>query len=191
MGSRLALAALVCGALYAQDLKPAIDNEHVTVWDRPGSQTNLGRYGHDVVVLWLTGPHAGTANFIAKGGQIKGSAARSVVIELKDAPAVRYENKTGYPAAFPRPHVQKLFENARVVVWSYRWNPGEPTPMHFHDKDVVVVYREDTALVSTTPDGAKKRNEYKAFDIRFNKGDRTHTELLDHGAGSAMMMELK
>jgi hypothetical protein len=194
MGSKLVLAALVCGALYAQDLKPAIDNEHVTVWDVTWTKgvTNPAGRDHDLVVMWLTGPHAGTAAFIAKGSQLTGgSGTRSVIIELKDAPATKYENKTGYPAAFPRPHVKKLFENKRVVVWSYRWNPGEPTPMHFHDKDVVVVYREDTALVSTTPDGAKKVNEYKAFDIRFNKGDRTHTELLDHGSGSAMMMELK
>lgn len=192
MGSKLVLAALMCAALYAQDLKPAIDNEHVTVWNQPG-QTKLA-YDHDVVVMWLTGPHAGTARFIPKGGKLKDgdlNGARSVVIELKDAPATHYENKTGYPAAFPRPHVKKLFENQRVVVWSYRWTPREPTPMHFHDKDVVVVYREDTALVSTTPDGAKKLNQYKAFDIRFNKGNRTHTELLDHGTGSAMMMELK
>jgi hypothetical protein len=34
-------------------------------------------------------------------------------------------------------------------------------------------------------------NEYKAFDIRFNKRDRTHTEPLERGTGSAMMMELK
>jgi hypothetical protein len=54
-----------------------------------------------------------------------------------------------------------------------------------------VVYLEDTALTSTTPDGAKKLNDYKAFDIRFNLRDRTHTELLEHGTGSAMMMELK
>lgn len=54
-----------------------------------------------------------------------------------------------------------------------------------------MVYLEPTALVSTTPDGAKKLNEYQAFDIRFNKGDRTHTESLAHGEGSAMMMELK
>ncbi len=103
----------------------------------------------------------------------------------------RLENKTGYPLAFPRPHVKKLLENDRVLVWSYRWNPGEPTPMHFHDKDVVVVYLEPTALTSTTPDGAKTLNDYKAFDIRFNKRDRTHTELLERGTGSAMMMELK
>jgi len=46
-------------------------------------------------------------------------------------------------------------------------------------------------LTSATPDGAKTLNEYKAFDIRFNKRDRTHKELLEWGTGSAMMMELK
>jgi len=192
MGSKLVALCLIAVAAYAQEAKPVIDNEHVTVWDQPDfkSQTNLA-YDHDVVVMWLTGPYAGTAAFIPRGSHYKPSRARSVIIELKDAPTARYENKTGYPPAFPRPHVKKLLENNRVVVWSYRWNPGEPTPMHFHDKDVVVVYLEDTALISTTPDGVKKLNEYKAFDIRFNKGNRTHTELLAHGTGSAMMMELK
>jgi hypothetical protein len=191
MGSRLALA-LLCGALYAQDPKPAIDNPHVTVFDETAPPGITGA-AQDTVVMWVAGPKAGTARFIPKGssGGQGGKNDRALVIELKDAPAAQYTNTTGYPPAFPRPHVKKLFENARVVVWSYRWNPGEPTPMHFHDKDVVVVYREDTALVSTTPDGKKTLNQYKAFDIRFNKGDRTHTELLDHGAGSAMMMELK
>lgn len=65
------------------------------------------------------------------------------------------------PAAPVRPHGKKLIGNDHVIVWSYRWSPGEPTPAHFHNKDVVVVYLEDTALISTTPD------------------DRTHTELLE------------
>ena len=116
---------------------------------------------------------------------------RSLEIELKDNPVPPIENKTGYPLAFPRPHVKKLLENSRVIVWSYRWNPGEPTPMHFHDKDVVVVYLEDTALTSTTPDGKKTLNDYKAYDIRFNKDDRTHTEMLERGTGRPCMMELK
>jgi hypothetical protein len=151
-----------------------------------------GRDRH-AVFMRLTGADAGTASFSAinsernRHGRI---GDRWLIIELKDHPMPPYENKTGYPLAFPRPHVKKLLENDRVVAWSYRWSPGEPTPMHFHDKDVVV-YLEDTALVSTTPDGAKTLNEYKAFDIRFNKGNRTHTESLDHGTGSAMMMELK
>jgi hypothetical protein len=184
-----------CAALFGQDLKPVIDNERVTVWDVTGTKGQAHpALGHDrdAVVMRLTGADAGTASFIAKSSHTPAViAARSLIIELKDTVVPPLENKTGYPLAFPRPHVKKLLENNRVIVWSYRWNPGEPTPMHFHDKDVVVVYLEPTALTSTTPQGAKTLNEYQAFDIRFNKRDRTHTELLEHGTGSAMMMELK
>jgi hypothetical protein len=191
----IALAAF-CVTLPAQELKPVIDNDQVRVWEVTWvkGETNPARADRDVVVMRLTGPNAGTASFIAKGGKRDKPGhigARSLVIELEDHPSQRYPNTTGYPPAFPRPHVKKLLENNRVIVWSYRWNPGEPTPMHFHDKDVVVAYLEDTALTSTTPDGAKKLNEYKAFDVRFNKGNRTHFELLAHGTGSAMMTELK
>ena len=63
--------------------------------------------------------------------------------------------------------------------------------MHFHDKDVVVVYMEDTALKSTTPDGKSVLNEYKSGETRFNRRDRSHTELLVRGTGSAVMTELK
>jgi hypothetical protein len=188
--------AVVSAALYAQDLKPVIDNDRVTVWDVTWTKgaTYPAAPDRDAVFMRLTGANAGTASFSAKGNERNkqgGVGARSLIIELKDHPVPPLENKTGYPLAFPRPHVKKLLENDRVIVWSYRWNLGEPTPMHFHDKDVVVVYLEDTALTSTTPDGAKTLNDYKAFDIRFNKRDRTHTELLERGTGSAMMMELK
>jgi hypothetical protein len=190
MVGKLIVTAILGLAAYGQELKPVIDNERVRVWDVTWTkgQTNPAGRDRDVVVMWLTGAKAGTASFSAKPGN---TGARSLIIELKDHPVPPLENKTGYPLAFPRPHVKKLLENNRVIVWSYRWNPGEPTPMHFHDKDVVVVYLEDTALTSTTPDGAKRLNEYKAYDVRFNKRDRTHTELLDRGTGSAMMMELK
>ena len=188
---KLMVVALMAPALHGQETKPVIDNERVTVWDVTAEPRLVRTMDHDAVVMELMGSHARTASFILKGGVYKPAGVRSLLIELKDRPVDPIENKTGYPLAFPRPHVKKLLENDRVIVWSYRWNPGEPTPMHFHDKDVVVVYLEDTALTSTTPDGKKTLNQYKAFDIRFNKRDRTHTELLEHGTGSAMMMELK
>jgi hypothetical protein len=194
MVCKLIAVALIGCAVYGQEVKPVIDNERVTVWDVTWTkgQTNPARgHGLDTVVLSLV--PSGAAKFYPHGASLDegGKAQRSLVIELKDHPVPPLENKTGYPLAFPRPHATKLVENDRVIVWSYRWNPGEPTPMHFHDKDVVVVYLEDTALTSTTPDGAKTLNRYKAFDVRFNKRDRTHTEMLDRGTGSAMMMELK
>jgi hypothetical protein len=191
----IVLTALFCAAAFGQEAKPAIDNERVTVWDvtwKNGQKNPARGHGRDVVTMWIAGPKARQAFVTRRGdGGKGGEVGRSLEIELKDNPVAPIANKTGYPLAFPRPHVKKLLENDRVIVWSYRWNPGEPTPMHFHDKDVVVVYLEDTALTSTKPDGDKTLNEYKAFDIRFNKGDRAHTEQLARGTGSAMMMELK
>ena len=197
MVSKLIALIVASAALYAQDAKPVVDNDRVTVWDvtwTKGTVNPARGHDYDAVVMWIAGPKVRTASFSPKGAPRNEHAAegsRSLIIELKDNPVAPIENKSGFPNAFPRPHVKKLLENNRVIVWSYRWNPGEPTPMHFHDKDVVVVYLEDTALTSTTPDGKKTLNNYKAYDIRFNKRDRTHTELLDHGTGSAMMMELK
>jgi hypothetical protein len=63
--------------------------------------------------------------------------------------------------------------------------------MHFHDKDVVVAYRYAGPLKSTTPDGAVTENPYKKGEIRFNKSNRTHSELLTSDRQSAVILELK
>jgi len=173
-------------AASAQAGEPLIDNERITVWD---TYAPLSPAQHDFVAVSLT--RKGTATLGHKGEVPGESGAHTVVIELKDYNLAPIHNVSGYPIAFPRPHVEKLLENDKVIVWSYHWNPGEPTPMHFHDKDVLVVYEEDTQLVSTTPDGKKTGNDYKSGDIRFNRRDRTHTELLVNASGSAVMTELK
>jgi hypothetical protein len=100
-------------------------------------------------------------------------------------------NTTGYPLAFPRPHARKLLENDKVVVWSYTWRPHEPTPMHFHDKEALVVFEATGALQSTTADGKSTVSEYRFGDIRFNGRDRTHTEVLVRGNERAVITELK
>jgi hypothetical protein len=177
---------LTAGLPAAAQLAPIIDNERVTVWDTTSA---LPPATHDFIAVSLT--KKGTA-ILGHKGEVPGEAgARTIVIELKDHPEAPIPNTTGYPNAFPRPRVVKLLENDKVTVWSYRWNPGEPTPLHFHDKDVVVVYEEDTALKSTTPDGKGVVNEYKFGDVRFNRGNRSHSELLVKDTGSAVMTELK
>ena len=116
---------------------------------------------------------------------------RTIVIELKDLPVTPPANETGYPLAFPRKHAKKLLENAQVVVWDYVWNPGEATPMHFHDKDAVVVFEETGALKSTTPDGKSIVAEFKFGDVRFNPHGRSHSEILASGKAHAVITELK
>jgi hypothetical protein len=180
------LVATTAGPTLGQGVQPSIDNERITVWD---TTSPLPRAEHDFVAVSLSRKRSVV---FGHKGDIPGVAgSRTVVIELKDHLVAPIPNNSGYPNAFPRPRAKKLLENDRTIVWSYSWNLDEPTPMHFHDKDVVVVFKEDTALKSTTPDGKSVVNENKSGDIRFNRRDRIHTEVLVRGTGSAVITELK
>jgi len=180
-------ALLLCTMLFQMGvqtaLKPVIDNERVAVWDAPVSPA--GR-PVDAVVVSLSGD----VTFLPKGTAPK-SAAKSFVIDLKDHAVAPFPNTTSYPLAFPRPGSKKILENDKVIVWDYTWTPDVATPMHFHDKDVVVVFLEDGDLKSTTPDGQAVVNPYTAGTVRFNKGNRTHTETLVKGKQRAIITELK
>jgi hypothetical protein len=176
------------------DPKPIIDNERVTVWDVTAGKDEAKPIG-DALVIYLT---AGARHkirdvvFEPKGSaQQEDPGSRTIVIDLKDHVVPPLSNTSSHPNAFPRPGVKKVFENGRIVVWDYMWLPDRATPMHFHDKDVVVVYFEDGALKSTTPDGQSVVNEYTFGTTRFNRRDRIHTELLIKGTQHAVMMELK
>jgi hypothetical protein len=179
----LLLSAVLLQVGLQTALKPVIDNDRVAVWDVTGSVTTEPL---DAVVVSLSG----SAVFVAKGSTPKVDG-RSIVIDLKDHPVAPLENKSGYPLAFPRPGSKKILENARVIVWDYTWTPDAATPMHFHDKDVVVVFLEDGDLKSTTPDGKATVNSYNFGTVRFNLRDRTHTETLIRGKQHAIITELK
>jgi hypothetical protein len=179
------LAVLALPTLAAEPAPAVIDNERVKVFDTTESMAAMR---DDFVAISFAG---GNAVFGHAGETAGKSGARSIIIDLKNHAIAPLPNNSGYPNAYPRPHIEKLLENDRVIVWRYRWNLREPTPMHFHDKDVVVVYLEDSALQSTESNGKIVVNEYKSGDVRFNKRDRVHTELLVHGAASAVITELK
>jgi hypothetical protein len=178
--------ALSGAPVFAAEPAPAvIDNERVKVFDTTES---IAPMPDDFVAISFA---EGTAIFGRAGETAGVPGFRTIVIDLKNHPVAPLANNTGYPNAYPRPHIDKLLENDRVIVWHYRWFLNDPTPMHFHDKDVVVVYLENSPLQSTEPDGKAVVNEYKSGDIRFNKRDRTHTELVVRGSASAVITELK
>jgi hypothetical protein len=184
---KIALAILILSlASFSYGAEPVLDNERVTVWD---TTHRLPPAQHDFVAVSLS--RMGTAYFGHQGDAPGPSGGRTVVVELKDHSLPPIANGSGYPLAFPRPHARKLLENDKVVVWDYVWRPHDPSPMHFHDKDTLVVYEATGALQSTTPDGKTTVNENKFGDIRFNRRDRTHTELLLRGRGHAVITELK
>ncbi len=160
-----------------------IDNQRVQVREIDGAVKGVPA---DSVAL----TRSGHAEFLPKGASHK-AGGPGILITLKDFNQAPLENQSGYPRAFPRPGSKKVFENARVIIWDYTWTPGVATPMHFHDKDVVVFYLEDGDLQSTTPDGKKTVNPYKPGMARFNLRDRTHTETLIRGKQHAIITELK
>lgn len=178
---------LFCAMLFQASsqpaLKPAIENDRVVVWEVTDSATVQPL---DAVVVSLSGKAA----FLPKGSPPKING-RAIVIDLKDHPVPPIPNTSGYPLAFPRPGVKKLLENERVIVWDYTWKPGVATPMHFHDKDVVVFFLEDGDLKSTTPDGQATVNAYTSGTVRFNARSRIHTETLVRGNQRAIIIELK
>jgi hypothetical protein len=173
-------------ASLSHGTEPVLDNERVTVWD---TMTPLPTMQHDFVAVSLS--QKGTAVFGHKGDAAGKAGMRTVVIELKDPPRGPIANNSGYPLAFPRRYATKLLENDRVVVWDNVWHPGKPTPMHFHDKDALVVYEAAGALQSTSPDGKQVVSEYGFAQVRFSPRDRSHTELLVRGHGHAVITELK
>jgi hypothetical protein len=175
-------ALLLIATLFQTSSKPLIDNDRVTVWDA----TSAAAQPLDAVVVSFSGKAA----FLPKGTSPK-VEEHSIVIDLKDHRVPPIANTSGYPLAFPRPGSRKVFENERVTVWDYTWMPGVPSPMHFHDKDVVVLFLKDGDLKSTTPDGKDVVTSYTAGTVRFNQGNRTHTETLVRGEQHAIITELK
>jgi len=180
-------SALACSAITFGQGKgkstPVIDNPRVQVWELDDAADSLV---YDS--LWIS--REGRVGFLPKGSTHK-AGGKGILVGLKDYKATLVVGKPEYPPAFPRPHSKKLVENARVIVWDYSWTPGVATPMHFHDKDVVVFYLGDGDLQSTTPAGEKTVNSYKPYMTRFNLRDRTHTETLIRGKQHAIIIELK
>ncbi|MDB6084202.1 MAG: hypothetical protein JWN43_2083 [Gammaproteobacteria bacterium] len=188
---RLMVKLLVCTiglsfAALTQGAEPIIDNEHVTVWDAGSAPPRSTR---DFVAVSLS--RKGTAIFGHPGDRPVKPGSPTIVIELKDLPVTPLANESGHPLAFPRRHARKLLENAQVVVWDYVWHPAEPTPMHFHDKDAVVVFEATGALKATTPDGKSTVTTIKFGGVQFNPRGRVHTEILADGHAHAVITELK
>jgi hypothetical protein len=195
--------------------KQIVDNARVTVWDviwPPDARGPVTRLTTDTVTIALTdGPvrivgipgtektvarTIGDVRFDLKGDghreeSVGGPVPHDIVIELKDAKVPPLANKSAYPNAFPRPGSKKVLENERIIAWDYTWTRGAPTPMHFHDKDVVVTYLETGELASTSPDGQVVNNPHYFGFTKFNTRDRVHTETLVKGQGRAIIVELK
>jgi hypothetical protein len=169
-----AAPALLAGAARADVPAPVIDNERVTVRDvhlRPGEAAPAISHAGDYVILYVDGGrirsadgktarHAAGSATSGHGGATSdtaiGGPAHELVVDLKDTPSRTVPNTTGLPPGFPRPGSKKVLETDKMRVWNYTWVQGKPTPMHFHNTEVVVTYLGNGDVAATTPDGKRR-----------------------------------
>jgi quercetin dioxygenase-like cupin family protein len=199
----------------AQSAQVEIDNDRIVASDvtlQSGTSEALDKHDRDFVTLYLTSGkfrltdargsssivmhRSGDATFTA-GGSLKAirlishQPARIYLIDLKRYSTEQAVNRSKYPDAFPRPGSTKLLENDQIVVWRNVWLPGVVTPMHYHSREAVVLYLQDGALTSRSPDGSATVANYKRGMVKFFKADRTHSEQLASSQESAIIVELK
>jgi quercetin dioxygenase-like cupin family protein len=196
--------------------KQLVDNERVTIWDVTwikGKPSPMHKHKYDLVGVYLVGSpitvtmpdgtsrestvDEGFVLFQPKGvthieeGAVEENPRHAILIDLKDEPTAPISNPTSYPTAFPREGAVNRLENDRVVIWEYKWTAGHPTPLHFHDKDAVVVFMDDGELESTTPEGESSVSAVTRGMVRFNRRGRSHSEKLVSGSPRAIVVELK
>ena len=192
------------------------ENDRVIVWDlrwKKGVPTPIHAHTLDVVAVFLEGVTTKTTgvdgttrmgNPMRKGDAVfqpRGvihteeattDGGRVIGVELKDAPpppplAIR----PNLPPGFPRDGAARLIDNDRVTVWDFTWIPGRPVPMHFHDKDTVVVFVDGGKIRSADAEGRTTVAERKFGDVSLNARNRAHTEETIEGSPRAIVVELK
>lgn len=176
-----ALLLTLAFLFQAAEPKPLIDNARVRVWE---NRPPAGSFEFDT----LTVSADGKVQFFKAGAL---AVAAKEIIGFKPGAVKELPNISGFPLAMPRPGAKKMLDNARFTAWDYTWTPNKPTPMHFHDKDVVVMFLEKGDLKSTTNKGEVTLNQWEPGTIRFNARDRVHTEELVRGTQRAIIVELK
>jgi len=192
-----------------------IDNERVAVWNvtwpksqpTPQFQSKLDMVTVDLedASLKVTNAKGKSKSATFKVGQVsylpKGASQteegtseasrHAIVVELKDVVVAPLDYNSAFPDAFPRDGARMLLNNKRITIWDYTWTKGVKTPMHYHSKDVVVVYLETGEVRSTALDAKVTVNKLERGVTRFNARNRTHTEELISGASRAIIIELK
>jgi hypothetical protein len=207
------LVALTLAVPPAENAKSIVDNEQVAVWDVTwGAGQTSTRWDQDTLIVFLGSgsietagadgvAHAvtrkpGDVEFVPRGtarSQRVGASQgmRAILIQQKVASPPPLANTSGLPDAFDRPGIVKALQNEHLDVWRYTWEPGKPTPKHFHARDVVVVYLTDGVLRSVTPDGKSALNPFSFGLSKFNNRGRIHYEELADGKATAVLVELK
>jgi quercetin dioxygenase-like cupin family protein len=193
-----------------------LENESVVVWDvtwEKGKPTPMHQHRVDVVGVTLVPGTVRTTlpdgssresqldavGAVSSGGKglthrEEGTSdvpRRAILIELKGAKKDPLTWPEGAEPAWPREGASKLLENDQVIVWDYRFQVGRPIPLHFHDKDTVVVELEPGVTRSIPEEGLPQETTWQGMRARFAPRGRIHREEAVSGSPRAIVVEIK
>jgi hypothetical protein len=217
----LAVAAILAAQSYPppfprEGATKLIENERVVVWDVTwvkGIPTPMHQHTVDVVGVTLvpgavraTTPDGTTressldqVGAVSSGGKglvhtevgTSDAPRRAILVELKDLQKEPLAAPPGVAPAWPRDGASKILDNDRVVVWDYRFQADREIPLHFHDKDAVVIELEPGVTRSVSADGLLEESTWEGKRARFAPRGRIHREEVVSGTPRAIVIELK
>jgi hypothetical protein len=217
LGIVFALAAQSYPPPFPRDgATKVLENESVVVWDvtwEMGKPTPMHRHLVDIVGVTLVPGTVRTTlpdgssresqpdsvGAVSSGGKglthrEEGTSSvprRAILIELKGKKKEPLTPPEGAEPAWPREGASKILENDQVVVWDYRFQKDRAIPLHFHDKDTVVVELEPGVTRSIPKDGAPQETTWQGSRARFAPRGRIHREEVVSGSPRGIIVEIK
>jgi hypothetical protein len=190
------IALLVCHGcvltLAEESSTKILENERVVVW-RIGLDPNRlspARQRFPAVLISLAD---GAVSFIGATdtSTIRTKSGQVVLIELKDHFVTPLEAPGSIARAFPRKDAKQVLNNDRVLVWDFTWAKEMKTDVHFHDKDVIVVYLGSGTVRSIPLKGEPTAAPRSFGEAVFAPRGRTHVEECIDGPRRDIIIELK
>ena len=187
------IALLVCQGcvpmLAQENSTKILENERVVV-SRIGADSNARQPRFPAVLISLAD---GAVRFIGANdtSTVRPKSGDAILIELKDHFVTPLEAPAGIARAFPRQGAKQILNNDRVNVWDFTWTKGTKTDLHFHDKDVVLVYLSPGTVRSIPLKGEPTAEPRSFGEVRFAPRGRTHVEECIVGPRRDIIVELK
>jgi hypothetical protein len=183
-----------------EDVSKVFENDRVVVWNArwtAGRPSPMHEHKLDLVGVILEGGRTKLTLLdgsiregpLSKRGDVvfqpKGvihieeplvGGARTIGVELKDVTVAPIDERPALPSAFPRDGARSLLENGRVAIWDYQWLPGRAVPLHYQDRDVVIVAMENGQVRFTTSDGRTRVEHFSFGEVTFRPRGESHRE---------------
>lgn len=191
------IALLVCQGgvqtLAQENTTKILENERVALW-KTGADARQSSPSHRLQLpAILISLVDGAVRFTnaADTPTIRSVGGPAVLIELKDFRIAPLELPRGVAQAFPRQAAKQILDNDRVLVWDFTWAKGMKTDVHFHGKDVVVVYLGSGTVRSIPLTGEPTAVPRSSGEVVFLRRGRTHVEQCIDGPRRDIIVELK